>query len=783
MGPVLRGFRKAAGLSQERLAAKSGVSVESIKALEAGRRRHPRTATLKFLSDGLDLTDDQRAELAAAGSRPASRAKELHQLPDDLLDFAGREQQVAEIEKVFRAQELRPGVVLTSAVSGMGGVGKTALAVHVAHRLADWYPDGQLYLNLRGFGPGHPMPVEEALDQLMDSLAVSAPEDLHDVAEAASRYRSALAGRRVLVLLDNAADAAQVAPLLPGASTCAVLITSRRNLSALPGVTQVALDVLLDQDALELLSLVVGGGRVAADPAGALSIVQLCGGLPLALRIVGARLADEPAWTVADLVQRLDSSRRRLDELSTADLDVRASIELSLAAAAERDAEAVATFRLLGLHQGNELDVRVAAALLDLPVAEVEDRLERLVDLHLLDSLLPGRYRMHDLIRSFVQETTAELTDEPAREAARLRVLRLYLGTVWQCRSPEPPGWLAKDWREASWTAAAEPIPRHEAYAWFDEEFVEIVGAVRRAAGGTTAERAVVGKLVFGWLEYLCLRRRYSDGVMLATLALTAERTVGDPFAAGLLPFDLAQFCDAAGLYPQAIEYMEAALAAPKLIECQAQYRYGQIYLGDFLMKVGRYDEAIASAGRGVADALRQGDEIGEAEGRLILGTAAGKQGRTDAQDQDFRRGVDVMRRLGSKIELHWALWTVGVSYREVGRYDESLTYFAECRAAAVANGDEFGIAEALEQLGRTELELGNLDLAEEHLLAALETMQGTWQSEARVREHLGRVLQAKGRPDDAREQWDSALGLLIRHGAPQTDEVAQLLAGLRSSS
>ncbi|WBQ04082.1 XRE family transcriptional regulator [Kribbella sp. CA-293567] len=777
-GPVLRGFRKAAGLSQEVLAAAAGVSVEGIRALETGRRRRPRPATLALLSDGLGLTDDQRAELVAAGSRPVSRGEEIRQLPDDLDDFSGREQQVAEIEKVLGAPELRPGVVLTSAVSGMGGVGKTTLAVHVAHRLADRYPDGQLYLNLRGFGPGRPMPVEQALGQLMSSLGVGAPEDPQDVAATASRYRSALAGRRVLVLLDNAADAAQVAPLLPGTSTCAVLITSRRKLSALPGVARVALDVLPDYDALALLSLVVGGGRIAADPVGALSIVRLCGGLPLALRVVGARLAAEPAWTVADLVERLESSRRRLDEFSIADLDVRASIEFSLAAAAERDADAVGTFRLLGLHQGNELDARVAAALLDLPVAEVEDRLERLVDLHLLDSPAPQRYRMHDLIRSFVQETTAELTDEPAREAARLRVLRLYSGMVWQSRSPEPPGWLAIDWFEASWTAGAERVPRQQAYAWFDEEFDEIVGAVRRAAGGTTVERAEVARVVFGLLEYTSERRRYSDGVMLGTLALTAERTVGDPYAAGVVAFELAQQCGAAGLYSLAIEHMETALAAPKMIECETQYRYGQIYLGDFLVELGHCDEAIASAGLGIADALRHGDEIAEAEGRLVLGTAAGKQGRTDAQDQNFHRAVDVMRRLGHRLEVHWALWTAGVSYREVGRYDEALTYFEECRAAAVANGDEFGVAEALEQLGRTQLELGDLETAEEHLLAALETMQGTWQSEARVREHLGRVFEAAGRPDQAVAQWRSALDLLARHGAPRTDELRALLTG-----
>jgi tetratricopeptide (TPR) repeat protein/transcriptional regulator with XRE-family HTH domain len=776
LGPVLRGFRKAAGFSQERLAAAAGVSVEAIKTLETGRRRRPRPATLELLGDGLALTDSQRAELVAAGSRTETRTKELRQLPDDLQDFSGREKQVAELERVFAAQEQRPGVVVTSAIAGMGGIGKTALAVHVAHRLADRYPDGQLYLNLRGFGPGQPMTVEEALARLTDSLGVRAPDDPQDIDGAASRYRSALAGRKVLLLLDNAVSAAQVAPLLPGASTCAVLITSRRTLTALPGIARVTLDVLPDRDALQMLSLVVGGDRVAGDPVGALSIVRLCGGLPLALRIAGARLADEPSWTVGELSRRLESSRRRLDEFSIADLDVRTSIELSLAAAAGRDADAVAAFRLLGLHEGDELDLRVAAALLDLPLAETEHCLERLVDLHLLDSVLPGRYRIHDLIRSFVQETTAELADEPAREAARMRVLRLYLAMSWSSRTMGNPSQLVTDWGVQGWTAGAEEFTLTELFAWFDLEIEEVFAAIRRAAVGTAAEQVMVARVVVGFLLYLAVRRRYSDGVMLGKVALAAAEAVGDPFAAGIVPYELAQQCGAAGLYSQAVDYMTTALLAPKTIADEALHLEGQIYLGEYLLELGRLDEAVATVERGVAAAVRRGAEVPEAEGRMMLGIVAGKQGRPAAQDDEFGRACEVIRRLGTQLERHWMLCSAGISYREAGRYAESLAYFSECHTAAVANGDEFEVAEALEGLGRTELAQGSFELAETHLRTALELVRGTWQSEARVQEHLGHVLQAKDNPEEARAHWQSALTLLTHHGSPQTGNLTDLL-------
>ncbi|WP_328334544.1 helix-turn-helix domain-containing protein [Kribbella sp. NBC_00382] len=780
-GGVLRAFRKAAGLSQERLAAVSGVSVEAVKTLETGRRRRPRSATVMLLADGLELTEPQRAELAAAGTQTRPRVTDLHQLPDDLQDFSGREQQVAELEEVFATQDLRPGVVLTSAIAGMGGIGKTALAVHVAHRLADRYPDGQLYLNLRGFGPGLPMTVEEALGRLMESLGVPAPDDPHDVDEAASRYRSAVAGLRVLVLLDNAASAAQVAPLLPGASTCAVLITSRRTLAALPGVARVGLDVLPDRDAVQMLSMVVGGDRIAADPANALSIVRLCGGLPLALRIAAARLADEPSWTVADLAQRLESSRGHLDEFSSADLDLRASIEAALAAATDRDADAVTAFKLLGLHEGDELDIRVAAALLDLPLVEAEDRLERLVDLHLLDSVVPGRYRMHDLIRSFVQETTAALTDEPAREAARLRVLRRYLAMAWRSRTLTFTEPLTEDWSKGGWTADAESLTLEELFGWLDEEIEEIIAALHRASDATPAERELVARIVIGLLPYLHARRRYSDGVALGTIA--ADRSAGDPFAAAIVPYELAQQCGAAGRYQAAVEHMTTSLAALKNLPYEDKYFEGQVFLGEYLAELGRYDEASAVAAAGTEGAIRHGIEIIEADGRLILGIVAGRQARTEVQDDEFRRAVELVRRFGNANAQRWILSAVGSSYRESGRFDDALAYLDEARRRAIAAGDEFAAAEADEDLGRTEFARGHLEVAERHLTAALDVLRGTWQSEARVREHLGRVMQAAGRPDEASQQWGSALELLVRHGAPQADDLRLLLAEVRSSS
>ncbi|GAB3934540.1 XRE family transcriptional regulator [Kribbella albertanoniae] len=772
LGPLLRGFRKAAGLTQERLAMESGVSVEAIKSLEAGRRRHPRSDTVKLLSAGLGLSDAEQADLLTAGSRSATRAGTPRRLPDDLADFNGREQEAAQLEKMFTAGPEQPGAVVIAVIAGMGGIGKTALATHVAHRVADWYPGGQLYLNLRGFGPGEPMPVGEALGRLMDSLGLQVPDDPGDVHEAAARYRSALARRRVLVVLDNAADAAQVTPLLPGASTCAVLITSRRTLITLPGATHLMLDVLPDEDAVRMLGTVVGDDRVANDPVNALSIVRSCGALPLALHIAGGRLADEPSWTVADLNDRLADSRHRLGELSTGDRDVRASIEFSLAAAQGDDTATVDTFKLLGLHEGDELDVQVAAALLDLGVAEAEQHLERLVDLQLVESLGPHRYRLHDLIRNYVQETTARRTDAAAREAARLRLLRLYLAMAWRSRERFQTQ-QTTDWGAAGWTAAAGRLSMDEIFAWFDTEIDEIAAAVRRAADGSPAEQALVAKIVLGLIPYFGIHRRHSEAVALATIALSTVGT--DPFATALVPYSLAQQCGSAGLYEQAIDYMTVALQAPKTIEYADQHAWGEIRLGEFLMELGRLDEAAASARSGVARAVRIGAERTEAAGRLILGTIAGRQGLPAVQDREFGRAVEVVRQVDPPA-AHYILLHVGISYRDSGHLLEAAAYFETCRTAALAVGYDHAVAEALEGLGQVELARGNLSAAESQLRAALEIIQGTWQPEARVRELLGQVLAAANRRTEAEAEWELALDLLVRHGSHRADKVRGLL-------
>jgi hypothetical protein len=310
------------------------------------------------------------------------------------------------------------------------GPGSLRWPIHAAHRLAGRFPDGQLYVNLQGATMGLP-PLEplEVLGRLLRGLGVDPAAILGDLEEAAALWRSQAAGRRLLVVLDDAADAAQVRPLLPAAAGCGVLVTSRRVLASLEGAHHLHLDVLAPDEAIQLLGRLAGPQRVAAEPQAAAEVARLCGQLPLALRIAGARLAARPTWPVRTFADRLADAQARLDELELADIGVRASFTVSDQQLRCRgdpaDRAAAAAFGLLGMLDGPELGVAVAARLLEMGEQAAERVLERLADAHLLETPAPGRYRMHDLLRLYARELAAQRHPEPERAAALTRALEV----------------------------------------------------------------------------------------------------------------------------------------------------------------------------------------------------------------------------------------------------------------------------------------------------------------------------------------------------------------------
>lgn len=347
----------------------------------------------------------------------------IAQLPASIGDFTGREQQIARLCAVLTGEPAGAGQVPIAVVTGGGGVGKTSLAVAAAHRIADRFPDGQFFIDLHGLDPGARDPADVLRGWLAD-LGLSAGTPPRATEALSARFRSMLRGKRMLIVADDARNVAHLMPLLPGGGGSAVLATSRDRLSQLPGSVRLELEPLSEFEALRMLEEIVGADRMRAEPPAAGDILQACAGLPLALRIAGARLCSRPAWPVAKLAERLSDQQRRLDELRIGDLAARASFEASFRSLPPATAGLAPSrlFTLLGLVTAPYITADAAAALAGVAENEAEEALEVLVDAHLVQASKPGRYRFHNLLRDFAADRArSQLTEDERSEAvARL---------------------------------------------------------------------------------------------------------------------------------------------------------------------------------------------------------------------------------------------------------------------------------------------------------------------------------------------------------------------------
>ena len=516
-------IKELSGLSVRALARQTGLSSSSLSRYLTGQLVPPWEAVVALCRVvGRDPRPLRAVwvEASKAGAEPAPRRNDL---PADLGDFTGRE-----VESALVTQLLQSANAVV--IDGMAGVGKTSLAVHVAHRLAPSFPDGGLYLDLRGFTPGEePLEPSVALARLLSVVGVSHPPV--DPAERAALWRSELSRRRAIVVLDNAADAAHVRPLLPGAGKSAVLVTSRNRLVELAELPPVSLVPLSNEDSASLFGRAAGLDLAGDEAVG--QVLRQCGGLPLALRMAGARLRHRPGWTVAVLAERLRDSAGRFDSVFGMSLH-------------QLDAVQRRTFRLLGVLPGVDFDASVACALTDLTPARIDAVLEELVDAHLLQEPSPGRYRMHDLIRRYAADLAAE--EEPQTNDALHRVLNHYLAQA-----------IAHD-RTLPLPQRAEVSPGDpaEAMAWFDLEYPNLIAcfdtAVRLGADEVVAELPLT-------LRAWYFRHRGTDDQarLLEAAAAAAGRLGRDQQRASLL-VDLGHARAAAGL-------LTAALAAYDLAE------------------------------------------------------------------------------------------------------------------------------------------------------------------------------------------------------------------------
>ncbi|WP_330334748.1 NB-ARC domain-containing protein [Streptomyces sp. NBC_00536] len=645
------------------------------------------------------------------------------ELPRDIADFTGRSEELVRIQALLGPPDRVTGPLV--AIAGKGGLGKTTLAVRAAQRSASEFPDGQLFANLRGYDP-LPADPNEVLATFLRSLGAD-PRTIPDAGpDREQMLRTLTAGRRLLIVLDNANGPGQVRPLLPGASDVAVIVTSRSPLSTLEGAQTIVLDLLEPEEAIELLGRVAGADRVAGDPAAALRLVALCGHLPLSVRIAGARLAERPDIPVADLADRLADERERLDHLEIGDLDVRSTFMISYRGLPEAEQRA---FRLLGLFPGADFAAWPLAALMDVSLRVAERHIGALVSAQMLDAIGPdetgtARYRFHDLLRALAREQP-----EPESATATGRLLGAYLTLAATAEDRFQPGEVRK----------ISTHPRHEVddvhldallrdpVTWFITEQHNVVACVRLANArefwDASWELTHIGAPFFEMLA------TWDDWGTAVELALDAARRSNNRWAEAITRFDtgalrrdLGRLDDAMVLYGEALTGYEASgdqhgtgavmllqgiihrnrrdwePAAERLIEAAEHLRNAgdrrltaQALRSLAVVRGGqrRVGEAIPLFQEALAEFQNLGDRRAEAYAWRGLAQAELDNGDTDAAGRSFGRSLDMTRQLRDRRGEGRALQGLGRVSAESGATAVALRRFAQARGIAEEIHDE----------------------------------------------------------------------------------------------
>jgi DNA-binding SARP family transcriptional activator len=696
-------------------------------------------AELRQLHQQILAADNEQTLVGLAMPAPASAPPPPMpaQLPADIADFTGRSGQVEQLQELLAGTAVAdgsPGAVRVVLVVGPGGQGKTTLAVHAAHLLRGEFPDGQLYATL--FGATQAADPAEVLARFLRDLGADPARIPLDAEERAALYRTRLDGRRVLVVLDDARGIEQVRPLLPGSASCAVLITARYWLPELAGGAVLDLDVLSEDEARALFTKIVGAKRVGAEPGAADEVLTACAGLPLAIRIAGARLATRGNWSIRTLASRLSDERSRLDELRVGNLAVRASFEVSFATL-PGPAPARA-FRLLGLWTGSSVSLPAAAALLGEPEDDVAGALDVLFDAHLLESPEPDRYRFHDLLRVYAADRARTEEAEQDRTAVITRVLTWYLHTVeaaatiisaQHARLPldelpsgvQPLGFASLD----------------EALAWCEAERAGLAAATRLAASSGLHE--IAWKLPAAAMSFYYRRSHWGDWVATHLVGLESAQAIGDQQAQAWMLNDLGMAYGVQRM-PEAVDCFEQALALSTEGDergARAATNVAQAYVD-----LGRFEEAWSAAQRSLAIQRQQGNRYLEGVTLGILGRASRELGQfTDA----------------------------------VGHLELALTIFREL-------GQQYGEADALTDLADALLCLDQVDNAIARLREALAIRReiGDVHGEAVTLRLLGLALDRAGDQGQARSQLTEALRLFEEVGdQSQASEVRAALAEL----
>jgi tetratricopeptide (TPR) repeat protein/transcriptional regulator with XRE-family HTH domain len=786
---LLRQLRAQARLTQEELAEAASLSPQAVAALERGVHRTARKDTAVLLADALGLPEQVRILFVAAarGKAPAAdvltagqgvvpgafAAAATRALPRDIAAFTGRQAELAQLMGTLATAADDGGVVEIHAIDGMAGIGKTTFALHAAHRLAPGFPDGQFFLPLHAHTAGQrPVEPADALASLLLTAGVAAAQIPPGLEARAARWRDVVAGKKILLLLDDAAGHDQVRPLLPGTAGSLVLVTSRRRLTALQDAAVVSLDVLPPDEAAALLARLAARPGLSALDAAVGEITGLCGHLPLAIGMLASQLRHHPAWTAVRLAAELADTRDRLAVMHTEDLSVGAAFGLSYQ---DLPDDQQRLFRRLGLVPGPDFDAYAAAALDATSLPTARRHLDELYDQHLLAEPAPGRYQLHDLLREHARALAA--ADNPAEsDQAAGRLLDYYTHTA-LAAGRHFGSWVSADRRPPPGRPPARapdvstPGP---AGAWLEAERANLHAAADDAAGQARSLYAIAIPAAIG--QFLAARGHWDQFAALHQTALAAARQAGDQLGEAHSLAELGLLRREAGDYPAAA----ASLARAVALCGEAGDLPGQGYvltqLGVVHVVTGDYPAAAASLHRALALARSAGDRVVEGEALYNLGTLQQLTGDYPAAAASHQQALAMDRDLGELLGQAWILNGLGVVQQETGDYLAAAASQRQALALFCDLGDLYGQADALNGLGVVQQETSDYPAAAASHQQALALFRdlGSPLGRAETLNRLGELATRTADTPQARERHAQALAIARDISVPLEEARAQ---------